>query len=247
MHRIRPVTEDNEGRSQITAEKWPEDRDTIFPLQAAAGYAMIRGLFQNRKNVLVEGMTDYYYLQELSHQCAKSGLTHLPEDIYIIPCGGTKNVGIIASLFMSEQVRPLVLLDGDESGRARKNSLIEKLYIGHDSNVLILDDILHRTGQDVEIEDLIGEQLILEGLTNVIGNDLSIDQADASDYSLPKRIKLAAHRCEIDLPVGWKISVALNVVTRLSKNQSLLSDNTLEDADKLFKIIRNRFDKDSSR
>ena len=36
LHRIRPVKEDDTGHSRITAETWPEDRETIFPLQAAA-------------------------------------------------------------------------------------------------------------------------------------------------------------------------------------------------------------------
>ena len=83
LHRIRPVKEDDTGHSRITAETWPEDRETIFPLQAAAGYAMLRELFQHRKNVLVEGMTDFYYLQALSQQCAKSGRMSLSDDIYI--------------------------------------------------------------------------------------------------------------------------------------------------------------------
>jgi predicted ATPase len=62
LHRVRPVTEDDTGHSHISVETWPKDRETIFPLQAAAGYAMVRGLFQYRRNVLVEGMSDYYYL-----------------------------------------------------------------------------------------------------------------------------------------------------------------------------------------
>ena len=73
LHRVRAVMEDENGRSQIAADTWPMDRETIFPLQAAAGYAMIRGLFRYQKNVLVEGMTDFYYLHALSHQCADSG------------------------------------------------------------------------------------------------------------------------------------------------------------------------------
>ena len=93
LHRVRPVTEDDTGHSRITAEEWPKDRETIFPLQAAAGYAMIRGLFQHRKNVLVEGMSDFYYLHALSHQCAMTGRPSLSDDAYITPCGGTKLCG----------------------------------------------------------------------------------------------------------------------------------------------------------
>ena len=46
LHRVRPVTEDETGHSHISVETWPKDRETIFPLQAAAGYAMVRGLFR---------------------------------------------------------------------------------------------------------------------------------------------------------------------------------------------------------
>ena len=133
LHRVRPVTEDDTGHSRITTETWPKDRETIFPLQAAAGYAMIRGLFQHRKNVLVEGMSDFYYLHALSQQCTKSGRPALPDDIYITPCGGTKHVGHFASMFLGHEVRPLVLLDGDDAGRVRRNALMKELYVDHDS------------------------------------------------------------------------------------------------------------------
>ena len=243
LHRVRPVTEDKTGHSRITAEIWPKDRDTIFPLQAAAGYAMMRSLFKHYKNVLVEGMTDYYYLQELSQQCARLNRAILPDDIYIVPCGGTKYVGLIAALFMGEQVRPLVLLDGDEAGRARQNALLRDLYSGHESDILMLDDILHRTGQEVEIEDILGEKVVLESLATILGKDLSLDQEDNLSLSLPKRIKSAAQSQNIDLPEGWKATVALHIVSQLSKDQITLSEDTLNAAATLFETMRNRFDK----
>ena len=168
LHRVRPVTEDDTGHSRITAEEWPRDRETIFPLQAAAGYAMIRGLFQHRKNVLVEGMSDFYYLHALSHQCAMTGRPSLSGDAYITPCGGTKYVGNMASLFLGQEVRPLVLLDGDDAGRVRRDALMRELYVGHDSNVLMLDDVLNRAGQEVEIEDILGEEVLLAGFNAVL-------------------------------------------------------------------------------
>jgi hypothetical protein len=39
IQRVRPVTEDETGHSHISVDGWPKDRETIFPLQAAAGYA----------------------------------------------------------------------------------------------------------------------------------------------------------------------------------------------------------------
>ena len=246
LHRIRPVKEDDTGHSRITAETWPVDRETIFPLQAAAGYAMIGGLFQHRKNVLVEGITDFYYLQALSQQCAKSGRPSLPDDIYIMFCGGTKNVGWIAPLFLSEKVRPLVLLDGDEAGRARRNALMKELYADHNSGILMLDDVLKRPGQEVEIEDILGEALIMPGLEAVLGKALQFDQGDRSAGSLPSQIKAAAKRQALDLPEGWKASVALHLVASWAEKGTTLADEVLDTAALLFSALDERFEKETS-
>ena len=242
LHRIRPVTEDDTGHSRITAETWPKDRETIFPLQAAAGYAMIRGLFQHRKNVLVEGMSDFYYLHALSQQCAKSNRTSLPDDIYITPCGGTKHVGHFASMFLGHEVRPLVLLDGDDAGQARQNALMKELYVDHNSGILMLDDVLNRPGEEVEIEDILGECLVLKGLETVLDNGLKLNQADRSAGSLPSQIKAAAKRQARDLPEGWKASVALHLVSSWAKEGTTLSDEVLDTASLLFSALNEWFE-----
>ena len=161
LHRVRPVTEDKSGHSRINAETWPSDRETIFPLQAAAGYAMVRGLFQHKKNMPVEGMSDYYYLHALGQQSRATKRAALPGDIYITPCGGTKLVGHIASLFLGQEIRPLVLLDGDEAGRARRDALIKELYVDHLPAVLMLDEALGQSGSELEVEDILGEAMVL--------------------------------------------------------------------------------------
>ena len=247
LHRVRPVTEDDTGHSYITAETWPKDRETIFPLQAAAGYAMIRGLFQHRKNVLVEGMSDFYYLQALSQQCAKSSRTSLPDDIYITPCGGTKHVGHFASMFLGHEVRPLVLLDGDDAGRARQDALIKELYVDHNPSIVMLDEVLNRPGQEVEIEDIVGECLVLNGLEVVLGKALQLDQEDRSVTSLPSQIKAAASRQTVDLPDGWKASVALHLVSSWAEKGTTLADEVLGRAALLFSALNAGFENADSR
>ncbi len=241
LHRVRPVTEDDTGHSRITAETWPKDLETIFPLQAAAGYAMIRGLFRHSKNVLVEGMSDFYYLHALSGQCARTGRTALPDDIYITPCGGTKHVGRLASLFLGHEVRPLVLLDGDDAGRIRRDALMKDLYAAHGSGILMLNSALDREGQDVEVEDILGEALVLEALEAVLGKGLAVDETDRSTGSLPSRIKTAAERRSLDLPYGWKASVARHLVSSWAENRTTLSDNILDTAASLFAAINDGF------
>jgi len=242
LHRVRPVTEDNTGHSQITAETWPKDRETIFPLQAAAGYAMVRGLFQPKKNLLVEGMSDYYYLHALSHQCQRTKRVFLADEIYITPCGGTKLVGHFASLFLGQNVRPLVLLDGDDAGRVRRDALMKELYSGHTSAVLMLDEALGRAGEEVEIEDILGEDIIMEAVRTLTGKPLRLSENDRTAGSLPSQIKAASKRRSIELPDGWKASIAIRLVSTWAETSTTLPDQVLNTASSLFKAIRERFD-----
>lgn len=241
LHRVRPVTEDETGRSRISVEAWPSDRETIFPLQAAAGYAMVRGLFQHKDNVLVEGMSDYYYLHALGAQCRASDREAVPDTIYITPCGGTRLVGHIASLFLGQEIRPLVLLDGDEAGRARQDALIKELYSGHTTAILMLDDALGQAGTDTEIEDILGEEILLPGVGVAIGQSVRLNAADRSAGSLPSQIKSWAQRRKVDLPDGWKATAAMHLVSEWAEQATRLPDEVLDRAARLFRAINDRF------
>ena len=241
IHRIRPVTEDETGHSRISVDSWPKDRETIFPLQAAAGYAMVRGLFQHKKNVLVEGVSDYLYLHALNMHCHALGRQGLPEDIYITPCGGTKLVGHIASLFLGQDVRPVVLLDGDDAGRARRDALMKELYAGQEKAVLMLSDVLGR--EECETEDIIGEATIMLVLKDVVGKKVTLNQDDRGKGSLVAQIKSAAERHGVELPDGWKPEVARQIVVAWSTTDPKdMPPEILDRSEALFKEVTERFD-----
>jgi predicted ATP-dependent endonuclease of OLD family len=239
IQRIRPVTEDGAGHSRVSNEGWPKDRETIFPLQAAAGYAMVRGLFRHKLNVLVEGMSDYLYLHTLNLLCRAAGRTALPEEIYITPCGGTKLVGQLAALFLGQEVRPLVLLDGDEAGRVRRTALLKELYAGKEEAVLLLSDVLQL--DECEIEDVIGEQHILPFVADTIGKRIALNKEDRAKGSLPKQLASASARYDHPLPDGWKADVARRLATTWSiTNPDSLPIEVLERAENLFEAIVQR-------
>ena len=240
IHRVRPVTEDDTGHSRISVDGWPKDRETIFPLQAAAGYAMVRGLFQHKKNVLVEGMSDYLYLHALNLHCHALGRQGLPDDVYITPCGGTKLVGHIASLFLGQEVRPVVLLDGDDAGRARRNALMKELYVGHENAVLMLGDVLEE--EECETEDVIGEATILPVLKGLVQKRVTLNQDDRGKGSLVDQIKSAAERHGAKLPTGWKAEVARCIVVEWSTvDPEDMPNDVLDRVEALFKELLTRF------
>ena len=241
LHRVRPVYEEDTGHSKVTSTWWPDDRDTIFPLQAAAGYAMIQNLLQHQKNLLVEGMSDFYYLQALSVQCARTSRQTLPDEIHITPCGGTKNVGLIASLFLGQNARPVVILDTDQAGRDRKNSLLRELYAGYDSSIVMLDDAIGRNGEEIEIEDIIGEEILVNAVSNLLDTPLEVDEGDRTAGGVVNRIQAAAKRHGINLGAGWKAQAALELVGNWAESRTTLPDDVLDAAARLFQVINRSF------
>jgi hypothetical protein len=186
-------------------------------------------------------MSDYYYIHALNLQCRRTGRTTLPSDIYIVPCGGTKLVGHLASLFLGENVRPLVLLDGDAAGRVRRTALMKELYAGHETGIIMLDEVLGRPGDEVEIEDIIGEAIILPAVNAIIGKRLTLTEEDRKAGSVPSQIDAAAAREGIELPDGWKALIAAELVSSWAEQKTELPASVIDAAARLFSVIGERF------
>ena len=200
----------------------------------------MQGLFRHRKNILVEGISDYFYLHSLSLICRAKGRTSLSDDVYIIPCGGARLIGPLASLFLSRSVRPLVLLDGDEAGRARGNALMKELYFGNEQAVLMLPVVLHK--DDCEIEDLIGETVILPALSQMLGVEIALADVDRASALLLEQIRAAAVRLDVSLPDGWKSELARRISSAWATIESVsVPDDVLDRASTLFQNINQRF------
>jgi predicted ATPase len=239
LQRIRPVVEGDDGHSRVsTPGMWPQDRETIFPLQAAAGYAMLRGLLTHHDNVLVEGMTDYYLLRALSDHCRKAGLETLPESMHVVPCGGVPMVGKLASLFVGEGARALVLLDGDKAGRDAKASLYRDLYKGKESAVLLLDEVLG--GTDVEIEDIVGEEVFLDAVNASLGLTLTVKAEDRAVGGASKVIGAAAKRLGVQMPDGWKVTAILHLVREWAEGRGAPTADAMQRAARVFSALRAR-------
>ena len=239
LERVRPVTETEGGNSKIAVGYWPDDRDTIFPLQAAAGYAMAAALFRHKKNILVEGMGDFYLLYGLSALCAATKRDALPTDAYVTPCGGAKVVGPIASLFLGQKVRALVLLDGDDMGRAKRLSLTKELYSGQEKMVLLMSDVLGTA--ECEIEDVVGEGELLPVVNDLVGKKLKLDASTDGKRSLPDRIEDAMKAAGVAVPEGWKPESGRRLAAKWATADATKVDAAMLDrAAKLFNALNER-------
>ena len=237
LSRVRSIMEDDTGHSKVTTEAWLRDSEAVFPIRAAAAFAAMKALFGGRRSVLVEDWSDFYYLHFLSIACAAAGRTALPEDFRVVPCGGEDGIRCFSLLSSTRDQGPLVLLDGDRTGRSEGDALLGAPRSGTGHPVVLLDEAVGRPGSGVRFEDVLGDALVLEALGSVLGKPLPVPEIDDSGAGLVQRIEAEAKRHDIRLPVDWCARVAQRLASTRSEREPLLDEDTLGAAASLFSSL----------
>jgi predicted ATP-dependent endonuclease of OLD family len=186
-------------RVRIVEDKGPEvgatvtneagivsDPDTLFPLQAALGYDVAQNLFIGRRNVLIEGTSDFIYLTTLSSHLGSLKRAQLPASCRLLPAGGATNIPTFIAL-LGNKIEVVVLLDGDAQ-RQRIDSAIAQGRLNA-ANVLSLDKFSLVKGAD--IEDLFEPEEYVEMYNEAFGAKLKIAGLKGQDR-IVKRIERAA-------------------------------------------------------
>lgn len=160
LDRARVVRELDDGSTEVSAKVWPNDKDALLPLQAALGYKLAQTMFLGQRNIVVEGITDFWLLKAMSHVLARAGRASLPDDVVITPAGGAKEVGHFASLFLSNDVKILTLFDGDTAGKRYARDLQRGLFADSDEQIVFVGDAVGN--DELEVEDLVPRDYYLD-------------------------------------------------------------------------------------
>jgi predicted ATP-dependent endonuclease of OLD family len=159
------------------------DPDTLFPLEAALGYDIAQNLFVGRRNILLEGISDYIYLMSISGHLAQQNKKSLPADCRLIPAGGATNIPTFLAL-LGTHLDVVVLLDGNTSDQRIKNSIaagrIKK------ARIISLDNFATVSGAD--IEDLFEPQEYLDFYNCTFSKNLTLADLKGKDR-IVKRIE----------------------------------------------------------
>ena len=159
LERVRVVYEDqSDGTAKVSEDVWPKDRDSLFPLQAALGYSIAQTLFYARRQLVVEGITDYWILKDMDGLLAKKGLKSLSEEAVIVPSGGVNSLMPLAALLLANRLDIRVLLDGDEPGLRKGKEIETKLMV----ECFFLSNYAKKEG--AELEDMFPEKLYLDAV-----------------------------------------------------------------------------------
>lgn len=130
------------------------DAKTLFPLQAALGYDLAQSLFIGHNNLVVEGVTDFWFLTTVSAHLSDVGKTALNPDLTVTPAGGAQKVSYMVTLLTSESLNVLVLFDTERESEATKNELLKAKLI-HERNVVFISEAFDPAPDEADIEDLL--------------------------------------------------------------------------------------------
>jgi hypothetical protein len=105
------------------------DPAALLPLQEALGYDLAQSLFAQQRNLVLEGLTDYWYVDAVAQLLRDSGSVDLNEKIALVPAGDAGKVVYYATILHAQKLKVAALLDSDSAGNqaAQQDVLVHTL------------------------------------------------------------------------------------------------------------------------
>ena len=180
LDQVRTVydTGDPKVGSVMSSALEERDADTLFPLQAALGYTLAQNLYVTKRNLLVEGISDYVYLSHFSAILNNSGRKGLSDKITIVPVGGAEKVATFISLMRGNELNCVCLLDtfNNQKAKANLDKMIRQKLIA-EKKIIYADK--YTSFEYSDVEDLFEKEeylLLYNGAFN-----MSLQKTDIDD------------------------------------------------------------------
>lgn len=160
-----------------------EDPAGLLPLQEALGYDLAHSLFSQQRNLILEGITDYWYIETTSELFRANSDSNINDKIALVFANTAGKVVYYATILHAHNLKVASLLDSDSAGdqAAQQETLVHTLG---NKNILRTKD--YCSIQKAEIEDLLRETLI-KIAKDTFGVDVSkqaVEQAERPIVSI---------------------------------------------------------------
>nr|WP_314073130.1 AAA family ATPase [uncultured Roseococcus sp.] len=133
------------------------DPAALLPLQEALGYDLAQSLFAQQRNLVLEGLTDEWYLAGMAALLADGGEVKLNDKIALVTANTAGKVVYFATILHAHNLKVAALLDADNAGEAaaKQDTLVHKLG---QKGILRTRDYAPGVAK-AEIEDLLRDTL----------------------------------------------------------------------------------------
>ncbi len=179
LNRVRLIEDHGQDTgTKVTLDVLSTDPDTLFPLQGALGYDIAQNLFIAPNNLVVEGTSDFTYLDIVSrHLESLSGHIPLDDSWTIVPVGGADLIPTFIAL-LGTHLNIGVLIDSSKGGNQKISRLADQGYIAR-KDIVPVGQILGRSQAD--IEDLFDPQDYLNLYNGAFGKKLTASVLKGDD------------------------------------------------------------------
>ncbi|SCX03891.1 AAA family ATPase [Agrobacterium rosae] len=145
------------------------DPAALLPLQEALGYDLAQSLFAQQRNLILEGLTDFWYVEATAELLRQDGIVDLNSKIALVPANTASKVVYFATILVAHNLKVAALLDSDNAGdqAAKQDVLVHRLGA---KRILRTMDFTVPPIPKAEIEDILRDTLI-----KVASSDLGID------------------------------------------------------------------------
>jgi putative uncharacterized protein msi092 len=221
---------DREEGTKVHTTISSSDPAGLLPLQEALGYDLAQSLFTQQRNLVLEGITDYWYLESTAQLLREAAIkdANLDEKTALIFANSAGKVVYYATILHAQKMKVAALLDSDAAGdqAAQQEHLVHALG---NKNILRTKDFCSNVLKP-EIEDLLRETLI-----TIVKDDFGVDVKSISD-SNPTRPIVDIFTKKVSGFSKYKLAKAFVRWTR-NNNASALSSNEITAWTKLIQTI----------
>lgn len=178
-----------------------EDPAGLLPLQEALGYDLANSLFSQQRNLVLEGITDYWYIEATSALLRESGDTNLNEKIALVFANSAGKVVYYATILHAHNLKVAAFLDSDSAGDQAANQETLLHTLGN-KNILRTKEFYSGDSEKPEIEDLLRFTLI-----SIVHEEFGVD-VTAILESNPSRPILSIFKSEVSDFSKYKLAKA---------------------------------------
>ncbi|ARO86761.1 OLD family endonuclease [Nitrosospira lacus] len=151
---------DRTAGTKIHSEVTSDDPAALLPLQESLGYDLAQSLFTQQRNLILEGLTDYWYLDAVSQLLREANDGGLNDKIALVPAQSAGKVVYFATILHAHKLKVAALLDSDSAGdqAAQQQILVHRLG---NKAILRTKDVYVGSVAKPEIEELLRDTLVM--------------------------------------------------------------------------------------
>ncbi len=247
---VRVLSEAANGPA-VTEDLTLGQPEAKFVLQAALGMSGSTSYLVAQRNLVVEGVDDFWFLAELSRLLRAAGMPHLPDDVHVTPSGGASEAVYIATFMIGQKLEVVVLLDSDKAGETAWEKLVKgwlTKYHSTPSHVLRLGECAGASGE-FSIEDLFETDYYIDRVTQTYQKQLATAGTGRlaldGHGQLVKQVERAFEALGINFNKGSVAKVIRSELQSMSTADQLAA-RTREMAAAIFSRIREAFKEDKT-